>query len=326
MQQRVPDALSNGPLSLNDLARATQSHSDRLGQAMQMLCTAGIFDFDETTGRYSNSLASCLLRSDHWTQWHNWVTLYGDQFYNIARGIPESLKKDSSRWAAQINYDTDEEMFSFFQRQGWVAQLHQTLGAGAAAQMPGILEDYPWHEVDDGRIIDIGGGSGAFIVGLARKHATVQGAIFDVEHVIDHIRPFFQENGPYADVRDQFKDKDLIAGDFFVSVPPSAVYTMKWCLHDWKDPQAVAILKRIRDSIVLEPKSRLIVLESVLSTNRSGRLSQYGNINMMMTANGQERTENEWRLLAGQAGWHIKKTWNLRNAWVKALDFRPMSL
>lgn len=326
MQRKIPDALSAGPLSLSDLAGATQSRSDRLGQTLQILCTAGIFDFDESTGRYSNSPASCLLRSDHWTQWHNWVTLYGDQFYDIARGIPESLNENTSRWAAQINYDTDEEMFSFFQRQGWVPQLHQTLGAGAAAQMPGILEDYPWHEIEDGLIVDIGGGSGAFMAGLARKHHTVKGVIFDVEHVINHIRPFFRENGHFADVRDQFRDKDLIAGDFFVSVPPSAVYTMKWCLHDWKDPQAVEILKRIRERIVLEPKSRLIVLESVLSGSWSGRLSQYGNINMMMTANGRERTEKEWQVLAGLAGWHIEKTWDLRNAWVKALDFRPINL
>lgn len=190
--------------------------------------------------------------------------------------------------------------------------------------MPGILEDYPWEEVSDGLIMDVGGGSGTFIVGLARKLSTLRGGIYDLRPVIDHVRPFFRHDGQFTDVRNQFDDRNLIAGELFKSVPPCAVYTMKWCLHDWKDYQAGEILKNVRQSIMLEPKSRLIVLESILTTNHSNRLSQYGDINMMMTAHGQERTEEQWRMLAGLSGWHLEKIWKLRNAWVKALDCRPI--
>lgn len=67
---------------------------------------------------------------------------------------------------------------------------------------------------------------------------------------------------------------------------------MKWYLHDWKDPEAIKILSTIRESIVVESKSRLIVLESLCSDAHSERLSSYGAINIMMTADGQERTES----------------------------------
>ncbi|KAF3771418.1 hypothetical protein M406DRAFT_32919 [Cryphonectria parasitica EP155] len=324
VQRRVPDALDASPLPLEELARATHSRSDRLSQILRILCSAGIFNFDDSTGLYSNSPASSLLLTAHWTQWHNWVTLYNAQLYDIARGIPASLGRDSERWAAQINYDTDEDMFSCFRRQGWVPQLRRTLGGGAAAQMPGILEDYPWEEVANGLIIDIGGGSGSLIAGLARKYPTLQGGIYDLPYIIDHARPFSRDDGPFSDVKDQFDDSNLIAGDFFKSIPPCAVYTMKWCLHDWKEPQAVVILKKVWESIVLEPKSRLVVLEFILSNDHSSRLSQYGDINMMMTANGQERTEEQWRALAELAGFRIEKIWDFRRSWVKALDFRPI--
>ncbi|KAI1457504.1 O-methyltransferase-domain-containing protein [Annulohypoxylon moriforme] len=320
----VPDALEKGPATLDKLAEMTHSRSDRLGQVLHILCSHGIFAYDAATGTYSHTSASSLLRSSHWTQWHNWVTLYGDQFYDIARGIPDSTREDATRWAAQINYDTDDNMFSFFRSQGWVPQLHRTLGGGAAAQMPGILEDYPWHEVAGGLVMDIGGGGGAFIAGLMRKYPTMRGGIFDLPHVIDHVRPFFRGEGQFSDIGDRVDDGDLIGGDFFESVPPCTVYTMKWCLHDWKDPQAIAILKIIRQNIVIEPNSRLIVLESILSDDHSARLSQYGDINMMMTANGQERTEAQWRNLAALSGWEIRKIWDLRRAWVKAMDFRPI--
>jgi hypothetical protein len=67
----------------------------------------------------------------------------------------------------------------------------------------------------------------------------------------------------------------------------------------------------------------LVVLESILSDERMGRLSRYGDMSMMMTANGQERTLSQWENLVKQAGWRIEKIYRLRNAWVQAIDLRP---
>lgn len=321
----VADALEKGPLTIDELAEATKSREDRLDQVLRILSTCGIFHRDNTVESYSNTPASSLLRSGHRDQWHNWARLYGSQFYDIARGIPDSTRGEAARSAAQINYNTDDNMFSFFHARGWMPELHRTLGGGAAAQMPGILEDYPWHEVANELIVDIGCGSGAFLAGLLRRYGTIKGGLYDLPHVVEHIRPFFRSGGEYSDVANQIPEGNLSGGDFFESVPPSAVYTMKWCLHDWKDAQATEILKSIRRAVVTGPTSRLIVLESILSDDYSSRLSQYGNINMMMTADGQERTEGQWRGLAYDSGWKIDKIWDLRGAWVKALDFRPAS-
>ncbi|KAI3326354.1 S-adenosyl-L-methionine-dependent methyltransferase [Xylariaceae sp. AK1471] len=324
VQRGVPDALEQRAMTATELAKSTHSRSDRLVQIMRILCNQGIFTYDESTDRYSNSPASSLLASNHWTQWHNWVTLYGTQFYDIARGIPDSIAENASRSAAQINYDTDDDMFTFFRRQEWAPQLHRTLGGGATAQLPGILEDYPWHEVAGGLVMDIGGGGGDFIAGLLRKYPTMQGGLFDQSHVVDLVRQFFKPDGKFHDIVDQVQSHHLIGGNFFESLPECSVYTMKWCLHDWKDAEAISILKNIRKSVIIGPESRLIVLESILSDKHSNRLTQYGDINMMMTINGQERTEDEWRRLAISSGWNLNGIWDLRRAWVKAMEFRPM--
>ncbi|CAI6334292.1 unnamed protein product [Periconia digitata] len=325
VERGIPDTLENGPMTLEQLATRTNSQSDRLKQIMHTLIHNGIFRFDESSQSYSNSPASLLLHSKHWTQWHNWVSLYGNQFYDIARGIPKSIEHGQKRWAAQINYNTDDSMFEYFRRSGWLPQLHKTLGGGASAQMPGILEDYPWEEVADEIVMDVGGGGGGFLAGLLRKYPSMQGGLFDLPHVIEHARQSFEDGGQYSDLRNQVSDNNLVAGDFFESVPKCRVYTMKWCLHDWKDAQAISILSNIRKSIIAGPKSRLIVLESLCSENHSERLSLYGDINMMMTTNGQERTEGEYRMLADSSGWEIEKVYDLRRAWVKALVFRPVS-
>ncbi|KAB8067770.1 S-adenosyl-L-methionine-dependent methyltransferase [Aspergillus leporis] len=193
--------------------------------------------------------------------------LHGNGFYDIARGIPTAVHKDTNR----------------------ILVLHRTLGGGAVAQAPGIVADYPWHEIGDKTILDVGGSGGALITSLLRANPNLRGGVFDLPCVIEHIRPFFEQGGQFADVGDRVSKSNLIAGDFFSKIPSYEVY----------------ILRNIREAMTPGEKSRLVVLESVMQDGEMGSLSQYGDINMMMTAKGQERTVGNWHRLAASAGWHI---------------------
>lgn len=326
VQLNIADHLSHGPLSLSDLAGKAQADPQRLGQILRPLYTSNIFGYDANTGMYCNNRVSELIRADHRTQWRNWVELYGNQFYDIAAGIPQFLGPGrGTRSAAQHVFDTDDNMFTYFQSRGWVPQLHKTLGAGAEAMAPGILADYPWHELANTTVIDVGGGGGALIASLLRGHPTMKGGIYDLPSVIDHVRSKLAPGGPLEDVGPRLTC--LVGGDFLKEVPASSAYTMKWCLHDWSDADASLILQNIRAAIQpaesADHECRLVILESVLSDRRSGRLSVYGDINMMMTAKGHERTEEQWRTLVTGAGWVVHSILPLRNAWVQAIDLRP---
>jgi hypothetical protein len=310
-------------LRLDVLAKRIKARPDRLRQVLRALIGNDIFSCDSSGELYSNNHRSELLRSDHWTRWHNWVELYGTEFFDIARGIPGSLKEGGERSAAQINFDTNESMFKYFESRGWLARLHRTLGGGAIAQAPGILADYPWHEVGDKTVMDIGGGGGALIASLLRQNPAMRGGVFDLPSTIEHIRPSFEAEGQFSDVHARVSQSDLVAGDFFAEVPSYEVYTMKWCLHDWNDSEVVKILRNIRKAIKVTAISRLVVLESILSYTHMGRLARYGDINMMMTAKGQERNEDEWRRIVDEAGWRLDSIRPLRNTWVCAIDLRP---
>ncbi|KAJ5190076.1 hypothetical protein N7491_007884 [Penicillium cf. griseofulvum] len=323
---RIADTLRDkGPLTVDELAEASGARSDRLAQVMNVLQNNGIFTFHRSQATYTNNHTSTLLLRDHWTQWHNWVDLYGNKFYDMSRGIPASIQKASTRTPAQIHYDTDQDMFTYFREQGWVSQLHRTLGGGATAQAPGIVSDYPWEEVSGEVVMDIGGGGGALIALLMRAHPTMKGGIYDLAHVIEHTVPFFHSpDGQFADLKDRVQRENLIGGDFFHHIPPARVYTMKWTLHDWRDPQALEILRNIRHAILPGSGRRLVILESVRADGQSARLSRYADLNMMVAANGLERTEESWRRLAEESGWEIFAIHPLRNSWACAIDLRPV--
>ena len=319
----IPDILKRGPMSLAELAIACNARADRLRQVMRTLYNDGIFSYDSSTGTYGNNHTSTLLQKNHWTQWRNWVDLYGNEFYDMARGIPSSCTH-SMRNAAQINYNTNDTMFDYFNDQGWIPRFHKTLSGGATAQAPGILEDYPWNEVANETIIDVGGGGGGLIALLLRKFKTVQGAILEAPHVIQQARDnFHSEQGQYNDVVDQIPPENLIAGDFFNEVPPSKVYTMKWCLHNWDDDKASVILRNIRAAIKEGPNSRLVILESVLKDGYAGKMSRYADMNMMVAVGGMERDETQWHTLARNTGWQLREIYPLRNAWPSAIEFIP---
>ncbi|KAH7303236.1 O-methyltransferase-domain-containing protein [Stachybotrys elegans] len=320
VEMGVPDALRS-PATLPELASKCNARPDRFRQVMRTLHNNGIFAYDVDTDTYSNNATSTLLLKDHWTQWRNWVELYGNEFYDMARGIPESCKAGATRSPAQINYDTDESMFQYFTTRGWIQKFHKTLGGGAIAQAPGILRDYPWHEIADSTILDIGGGSGGLIALLLREHKQMRGAILEVPHVIDQAKANFYE-GEYADVAAQVEN--LIIGDFFRQVPQYEVYTMKWCLHNWDDEKVKVVLSNIRQAIKKSPISRFIILESVMTEGHMGRMARFGDLNMMLAVGGQERSKVSWRQLAKSTGWELKKIYPLTNAWPCAIELMPI--
>jgi hypothetical protein len=325
VEHNIPDSLASKPATLSNLASSSNTRPDRLSQIMRTLYNNGIFAYEPSSGTYSNNHVSTLLRTDHWAQWHAWVRLYGNEFYDMARGIPRSLGKTAVRTPSQIEYNTDDSMFKYFTEQGWIAKFHATLGAGAIAMAPGILEDYPWEEVAGKTVLDVGGGGGGLIALLLRRHKTMRGAVLDMPKVIEQAAMNFHgAEGQYRDVAEQVPRENLMVGDFMKQVPHFEVYTLKWCLHDWNDSKACTILRSIRQAIIRGDRSRLIILESVLSDGHSGRLSRYADMNMMVAVGGQERSETQWEELAAQTGWKLNRICTLRNAWPCVIEFIPV--
>ncbi|GIJ86443.1 hypothetical protein Asppvi_005332 [Aspergillus pseudoviridinutans] len=325
VELRIPNLLAQGPQSVAEVARLSGAREDRLRQVLRLLHNNGIFAYDPQKDEYRNSHTSELLTTDHWTQWHNWVDLYGNEFYDMARGIPASVRKEAIRTPAQIQFVTDQNMFDYFTARGWLPRLHRTLGGGATAQAPGILADYSWEEFSGKAFLDVGGGQGALVAMILRRHPSITGALLDTPKVIERARSLFHTaDGEYADVGDRVPGENLIAGDFLESVPSFEFYTMKWCLHDWNDSKTAAVLQNIRQAIRKTPDSRLVVMESILADGRSSRLSRYADLTMMVSADGQERTEAQWRSLAGRTGWEIRQIRQLRGAWPCAIEMRPV--
>ena len=147
-------------------------------------------------------------------------------------------------------------------------------------------------------IVDVGGGNGALLLPVLKRHPEMRVTVFDLPHVADAARLRIAEAG--------LSDRcETIGGDAFIAVPSGAdAYVLKGVIHDWEDKEAIAILRTCRAA--MSNASKLLLIERILPQqidpeDALTRAKFIHDINMFINPGGRERTEAEFRDLLAQA-------------------------
>ncbi|KAK2611659.1 hypothetical protein N8I77_004989 [Diaporthe amygdali] len=322
-QYRLADILhAQGPLSVPALAAASGMDPAACAQVVRYLVEMGFFSLYAAAGVVDNNRTSQLLRTDHWTTWHNWVGLYAGEHYDILRKLPAAIAAGQERTAAQIFFDTDEPIYQVMERMGTTAAFHKAIGAFSIAEAPGLLADYPWAEVGDEVVTDIGAGAGDFIWHYLQAYPTAKAAAFELPKTAELIQKRFED----ADDAVRARLVEVQGGDFFKdSLPRSAVYFLKFVFHNWDDEHCVALLKRIRQSIELKPGvSRVVVGEHIILDGKLGSFARYADIRMLSRVRNRERTLEEYRVIAERGGFTLHQVVSPRGCLTQVIDLRPV--
>ncbi|KAJ8556266.1 hypothetical protein K7X08_023024 [Anisodus acutangulus] len=156
--------------------------------------------------------------------------------------------------------------------------------------MKKILENYKGFE-DLKTLVDVGGGLGVNLKMITSKYPTIKGINFDLPHVV-------QDAPSYPGV-------EHVGGDMFESVPEGDAIFMKWILHDWSDSHCLKLLKNCYKA--LPDNGKVIVVEAHLPVKPDtdtavAGVSQCDLIMMAQNPGGKERSEQQFRALASEAG------------------------
>lgn len=144
------------------------------------------------------------------------------------------------------------------------------------------------------RLIDVGGGAGAFVCAAAKKHPALQAAVFDLPSVIELARLRFEAEGVKA---------DAIAGDFKkTDIPHGAdIITLIRVLHDHEDDVVFKLLKAIRAA--LTKGGELLIAEPLAGTRGAvGMGEAYFGMYLWAMGQGRPRSFHEYRAILGEAG------------------------
>ncbi|MDM7917053.1 MAG: methyltransferase, partial [Candidatus Eisenbacteria bacterium] len=154
-----------------------------------------------------------------------------------------------------------------------------------------------------GRVVDVGGGSGALLVGLLQAYPQCRGVVFDQPHAAARAR----ERVNAAGLADRC---EVVAGNFFEAVPSGAdAYLLRHVLVDWDDQRAATILRNCRGA--MSRKGQLMILEGVYPSRTdppdARRVAAGHDVNILVCTGGRLRSEEEFRALLAASGFRLSR-------------------
>jgi len=284
----IADLLTEGARSSDDLAAATETDPDALYRLLRTLAAAGVFHEDANRTFSLTELGNCL-RSDAPESlaglasmvcqpygWQAWSELgysikTGQNAFRHVHGV--------DLWTYLKEHPEESEPFN---------RAMTDLSRIAAVE---VVSAYDFGRF--ARIADIAGGRGAFLAAILKRWPQSHGVLFDQPHVVSGA----QETFDAARVSDRV---DIVAGDFFKSVPAADAYVLKLIIHDWEDAESIRILASCKAA---SPQASILIVEDIVGPPNETLDAKLFDLNMLVTPGGRERTSEEYAALFAAAGY-----------------------
>ncbi|MGE0565113.1 MAG: methyltransferase [Pseudolabrys sp.] len=253
----------------------------------EMLLTgcAALGLLDKAGGRYRNTpLAAVYLVPGKPGYFGGWIEMLDKRLYAGWGKLTEALRTNRpTTW----NPDTqdslfdgeDPKMLALF----WEA-MHSLSVMTARALAAAV--DLTSHR----RLLDIGGGSGAFDIELCRAYPNLTATVFDLPHVADIAADKIKDAGLSRRIA-------VAGGTFFGAFPRGHdVHLFSMIMHDWDEAKNRGLLARSFEA--LEPGGIVIVSELLVNDDKTGPApAALMSLNMLIETEGRNYAAAEY------AGW-----------------------
>jgi 2,7-dihydroxy-5-methyl-1-naphthoate 7-O-methyltransferase len=290
---RIPDHIAAGHADITDLAAAAGCDADALHAVLGHLVSKGVFA-EESPGRFAcNPAAEQLAETP---------------FLDLD-GIGGRM---AHTWGTLLDYvRTGRPAYQrVFGRPFWEdLAAHPRIGAEFDALMGPAGHGVPdfdielsggWENVRT--VVDVGGGTGAMLASLLRRHPRARGILVDLPGTVARAGEIIESFG--------VGDRMTAEGQsFFDPLPAGAdLYLLKSVLNDWPDEPTVAILRRCAEA------AEAAEAASTAKTAKTARaaIAVLGGVSAdaaprslgidMLVAGGKTSTLTEFTELARQAG------------------------
>jgi hypothetical protein len=292
----IADVLAKGPANAGDVAATLGLHpraTFRLLRAVSGLglCTHGagaVFALTEA-GRLlaSDAPGSLSVLALHWGG-RTWTAL--------------TQLDDTVRTGAPFK-DSGREGFSSMKDKPAQAHVFNLSMVRLTREVaPAIVAAYDFSGARD--VVDLGGGYGALLAAVLKANPHLTGASADLAYMEPAALEFLASEGVGERAR-------YIATDFFAAVPAGVdVYLLKFIVHDWEDEDSIAILRAT--AAAMGPDAKALVIERLAPERAEAGAAHEailrGDIQMMVSTGGVERTEAEYDALFKAAGLRRTRT------------------
>ncbi|MCZ4556790.1 methyltransferase [Rhodococcus maanshanensis] len=282
---RLADLIAGGVCAVGELAEQSGADTDALHRLLRYLACRGLFT-EISSGRYALNDSAAMLRSDHPLAMRDWFDLDGaggrmDRAFTALLDVVRTGQPGYPVVHGRSLWEDADDSYNTL------------MGKHTTFVVPTVVHGYPWDRVDS--VVDVGGGSGSLLCGLAAAYPGLTGTLIDLPAAADAARGAFAAAGLSSRCT-------AIDGDFFQPLPSGAqVYLLTWVLHDWPDADAGNILRRCADAA--GEHGRVIVVENLDSGERP-EVTTAMDLRLLVLFGGRERTPQQLDDLAAAAALH----------------------
>lgn len=284
----IADVLADGPRTAEEIAGRVDADLDGVDRLLRTLAGHGVFRADGT-GRYELTPLAKTLRSDVAASLRSYATYLGAA---EPREYWSHLIDAVRTGGPVIEQIRGMDTWTYFEQNRELAELFNDAMTGLSdyAREP-VVEAYDFTRFRT--IVDVAGGHGALLAAILARAPEASGVLFD--------QPSVTADAELGAVRDRCT---VESGSFFEKIPPGGdAYVLKSIIHDWQDDEAVAILRNVRAAI--NPDGTLLLVEAVLPEGNEAHPARVGDLVMLLTVGGRERTEAQYRNLLSLAGFTL---------------------
>jgi hypothetical protein len=282
----IPDLLAAGPRSAEELATATGAHAPSLRRVLQALAALDVLH-EEADGSFRLGDLGEPLRSDHPQSVAGWAAFVGRPAHWAAWGALDHTVETGENAFRHVH---GEDVWRHREsRPEESAAFDRAMESMTRAVTGSVLDAFDFGRFDV--IVDVAGGTGAFLSEILARNPGPRGILFDQPHVVANARV------P--------EGVEVVAGSFFEAVPEGGdAYVLKAIVHDWEDEESVAILRSCRRAIA--PGGSVLVVERLLGGPNEAPRAKFSDVNMMVAPGGRERTLEEYGTLLDAAGFRLR--------------------
>lgn len=282
VELRLFSLIGDGGLTSADVAGRAGSHPRATDRLLNALCAMrllvkrdGRFWNTPEARRYlddgSPEFAAGLAHTA--SMWHGWS------------GLTDAVREGRPALRAAINERGD----------GWLKPFIAAMHYRAAHQAPEVAALLGLDGV--GRVLDVGGGSGAFAMAFAAKAPGLVAVVFDLPNVLPLTRGYIEEAGLSSRVT-------TAAGDYLADPLPKGfdLVFLSAVIHSNSPEQNAALLASC--AAALNPGGRVAVVDWVMDDDRvTPSVGAFFALNMLVaTDRGDTFTEGEIRGWMNAAG------------------------
>ena len=294
LKNNIPEKLVDCAKTVEELSEGTSIVPERFHRYLSLLEYNGIFSFDESTKKWSNT-----LKSSYFLEEFNKATMIIQTYPKFVEPWLDteevlSSKKNSFEIRGKGNLYSEIQKFP-----DWLNLFQDYMKKVTQRNFQEVVNAIDLSSVNG--LLDVGGGDGSLTISLAKANPNVEFGVFELEEIEERAKKNIEDNNLAHRIQ-------VFTGDFLESVKDGFdSICMKHIVHFLDDEKAVLLLKNCRK--VLSPGNKLFIIDLVKEKNTSNYNYQLQlDLLMIHYLNGKERTLSEFEKLFADAGFKLENS------------------